>query len=84
LFLSREAENQQDQGQSPFLLAPAPGQLGRGICEQPHSPQRTLHTILGSVEHNIYSKPIVTSLWQQEQGHGSPAWPEAQVPSDQN
>jgi hypothetical protein len=34
---------------SPFLLAPAPGHLGCRIGGHLHSPQRTLHTILGSL-----------------------------------
>jgi hypothetical protein len=39
------------RGTSPFWLAPAldQGHLGRGILRHPHSPQRTLHVILGSL-----------------------------------
>ena len=39
------------RGTSPFWSAPAPGQghLGHGIGRHPHSPHRTLHSILGSL-----------------------------------
>ena len=36
-------------GTSPFQLTPAPGHLGHGIGRHPHSSQRTLLSIIGSL-----------------------------------
>jgi hypothetical protein len=42
------------KGTNPFQMAPALGHLGQGIFGHPHSPQRTLHAILGSLARQLY------------------------------
>ena len=39
---------------SPFWLAPAPSHLGPGVCRHHQGPQRTLHSILGSLTRQLY------------------------------